>query len=95
MRHSPVPVFAKSGTEIHRIPHKKKTITEELFPQSSVFEKTIWQQDQIFAMMSGMLDLSKKENAKHFSPRWLSDAPTWISVLLSIIRKRSWKMLPM
>ena len=89
MRHSSVPVFAKSGTEIHRIPHKKKTIADEQLPQSSVFEKTIGQQDQIFARISGMLDLSKDENAKHFSPRWLSDAPTWISVLPSIIRKRS------
>ena len=39
MGHSPVPVFAKSGTEIHRIPHKKKTIAKELPAQSSVFEK--------------------------------------------------------
>ena len=29
-----------------------------------------------FASMSGMLDLSSDENAKHFFPRWLSDAPT-------------------
>ena len=29
-----------------------------------------------FASMSGMLDLSSDENAKHFLPRWLSDAPT-------------------
>ena len=28
------------------------------------------------ARMSGMLDLSRDENAKHFLPRWLSDAPT-------------------
>ena len=28
------------------------------------------------ASMSGMLDLSSDENAKHFLPRWLSDAPT-------------------
>ena len=88
MRHSPVPVFAKSGTETHSISHKK-TIAEELLPQSSVFEKTIGQQDQIFARISGMLDLSKDENAKHFSPRWLSDAPTWISAVPSIIRNRS------
>ena len=27
-----------------------------------------------FAMMSGMLDLSRDENAKHFLPRWLSSA---------------------
>ena len=27
------------------------------------------------ARMSGMLDLSRDENAKHFFPRWLSDAP--------------------
>ena len=89
MKHSSVPVFAKSGTEIHRIPHKKKTIADEQLPQSSVFDKTIRQRNQIFAMMSGMLDLSKEENAKHFSPRWLRDAPTRISVVLSIIRKRS------
>ena len=80
MRHSSVPLFAKSGTETHRIPHKKKkTIADEQLPQSSVFEKTIGRRNQIFARMSGMLDLSKEENAKHFSPRWLSDAPTWIS----------------
>ena len=30
----------------------------------------------IFASMSGMLDLSSDENAKHFLPRWLRDAPT-------------------
>ena len=29
-----------------------------------------------FARMSGMLDLSRDENAKHFLPRWLRDAPT-------------------
>ena len=29
-----------------------------------------------FASMSGMLDLSRDEKAKHFLPRWLSDAPT-------------------
>ena len=28
----------------------------------------------IFAMMSGMLDLSQDEKAKHFLPRWLSEA---------------------
>ena len=28
------------------------------------------------ARMSGMLDLSKDEKAKHFLPRWLRDAPT-------------------
>jgi len=28
------------------------------------------------ASMSGMLDLSRDEKAKHFLPRWLSDAPT-------------------
>ena len=27
-----------------------------------------------FASMSGMLDLSSDENAKHFLPRWLRDA---------------------
>ena len=75
MRHSPVPVFAKSGTETHRIPHKKKTIAEELFPQSSVFEKTIGRRNQIFARMSGMLDLSRVVNPKHFLPKSLSDAP--------------------
>ena len=31
---------------------------------------------QIFAMMSGIFDLSKEENAKHFLPRWFKDAPT-------------------
>ena len=75
MKHSSVPVFAKSGTEIHRIPHKKKTIADEQLPQSSVFEKTIGQQDQIFARISGMLDLSSAVNPKHFPPRSLSDAP--------------------
>ena len=30
----------------------------------------------IFASMSGIFDLSRDENAKHFLPRWLSDAPT-------------------
>ena len=30
----------------------------------------------IFARMSGMLDLSRDEKAKHFLPRWLRDAPT-------------------
>ena len=28
------------------------------------------------ARMSGMLDLSRDEKAKHFLPRWLRDAPT-------------------
>ena len=31
---------------------------------------------QIFARMSGMLDLSREANAKHLFPRKLSDAPT-------------------
>ena len=29
-----------------------------------------------FARMSGMLDLSRDEKAKHFLPRWFRDAPT-------------------
>ena len=32
--------------------------------------------DYSLARMSGMLDLSKDEKAKHFLPRWLRDAPT-------------------
>ena len=32
--------------------------------------------DYNFAKMSGMLDLSRDEKAKHFLPRWLRDAPT-------------------
>ena len=32
-------------------------------------------EDYNLARMSGMLDLSRDENAKHFLPRWLSDAP--------------------
>ena len=39
--------------------------------------------------MSGMLDLSMDAKAKHFLPRWLKDAPTWIRVDLSMIRNRS------
>ncbi len=31
---------------------------------------------QIFARMSGMLDLSRDEKAKHRLPRWFSEAPT-------------------
>ena len=31
---------------------------------------------QIFARMSGMLDLSREEKAKHRLPRWFSEAPT-------------------
>ena len=31
---------------------------------------------QIFAMMSGIFDLSSDEKAKHFLPRWFKDAPT-------------------
>ena len=40
--------------------------------------------------MFGILDLSIDEKAKHFLPRWLNDAPTWINADLSMIRKRSW-----
>ena len=47
---------------------------------------------QSLARMSGMLDLSSDENAKHFLPRWFSDAPTWMSVALSMMRKRSWNL---
>jgi len=32
--------------------------------------------DYSLARMSGMLDLSRDEKAKHFLPRWLRDAPT-------------------
>ena len=32
--------------------------------------------DYNLARMSGMLDLSREEKAKHFLPRWLRDAPT-------------------
>ena len=32
--------------------------------------------DYNLARMSGMLDLSSDEKAKHFLPRWLRDAPT-------------------
>ena len=32
--------------------------------------------DYSLARMSGMLDLSKDEKAKHFLPRWLRDAST-------------------
>ena len=42
--------------------------------------------------MSGMLDLSKDENVKHFLPRWLREAPTWMRVDLSMMRKRSWNL---
>ena len=42
----------------------------------------------IFATMSGMLDLSIDEKAKHFLPRWFSDAPTWMSTALSSVRAR-------
>ena len=34
------------------------------------------QSPHIFATMSGMLDLPIDEKAKHFLPRWFSDAPT-------------------
>ena len=44
------------------------------------------------ARMSGMLDLSRDEKAKHFLPRWLRDAPTWIKVVLLMMRKRSWNL---
>ena len=40
----------------------------------------------IFATMSRMLDLSIDEKAKHFLPRWFSDAPTWMSTALSSVR---------
>ena len=30
----------------------------------------------ILARMSGILDLSRDEKAKHFLPRWLREAPT-------------------
>ena len=30
-----------------------------------------------FASMSGMLDLSRDEKAKHFLPRWLRDVVRW------------------
>ena len=30
----------------------------------------------LFANMSGILDLSSDEKAKHFLPRWLKEAPT-------------------
>ena len=43
----------------------------------------------IFATMSGMFDLSIDEKAKHFLPRWFSDAPTWMRIALSMMRKRS------
>mgnify|MGYP003424606738 CR=1 FL=1 len=33
-------------------------------------------ENYIFAKMSGILDLSSDENAKHFFPRWFSDEPT-------------------
>ena len=35
----------------------------------------LWECRQIFARMSGMLDLSSTVNPKHFLPRSLSDAP--------------------
>lgn len=38
------------------------------------------------AMMSGMNAASNVENAKHRLPRQLSDAPTWINAVLSIMR---------
>ena len=41
---------------MHKASRKKKTIAEELLLQSSVFEKTIGRRNQIFAMMSGMLN---------------------------------------
>ena len=47
----------------------------------------------IFTSMSGMLDLSRDEKAKHFLPRWLREAPTWMRVDLSMMRKRSWNLV--
>ena len=49
--------------------------------------------DYNLARMSGMLDLSRDEKAKHFLPRWLRDAPTWMRVDLSMMRKRSWNLM--
>ena len=49
--------------------------------------------DYNLARMSGMLDLSRDEKAKHFLPRWLRDAPTFMSVDLSMMRKRSWNLM--
>ena len=37
--------------------------------------------DYNLARMSGMLDLSRDEKAKHFLPRWLREAPTWITLI--------------
>lgn len=46
----------------------------------------VWLNYGTRAMMSGMNAASSVESAKHRLPRQLSDAPTWISVTLSMMR---------
>ena len=72
----------KVGEDIRQDATIRKALCEEYLAENGY----------IFAKMSGILDLSSDENAKHLFPRKFSDAPTWMRMVLSMMRKRSWNL---